>query len=201
LHASAADIFTAAGVTGIGAARRFVWAAAVSCLLSWPDPAAAQAKPTEPQMKAAFLYNFVKFIEWPDDVLAAGPITVCVIGSPTVAESLRAATQERRGHDRDLAVAQVTSEIVPKNCQLVYVAGTDERGARKWLAALTGSTAFSVSDFTRFAKLGGVANFFVEDGRLRFAVNVDAARRTGLRISSRLLALATIVKDEPAIAP
>jgi hypothetical protein len=166
----------------------------------WPDLAAAQTKPTEPQMKAAFLYNFVKFIEWPD-VLAAEPITVCVFGSPAVAESLRAATQERRGQDRDLSVAQVTSEIVPKNCQLVYVAGTEERGARKWLAALTGSTAFSVSDFARFAKLGGVANFFVEDGRLRFAVNVDAARRTGLRISSRLLALATIVKDEPAIAP
>ena len=59
-------------------------------------------------------------------------------------------------------------------------------------------TAFSVSDCARFARLGGVANFFVEDGRLRFAVNVDAARRASLHISSRMLMLATIVKDEPA---
>ena len=176
-----------------------MYAAAVVGFASCAEPAAAQATtPAEPDVKAAFLYNFVKFIEWPGDAPSAGPITVCVIGSPAVAESLRAATQERRGQDRDLAVAQVTSEIVPKNCQLVYVAGTDERGARKWLAALTGSTAFSVSDFTRFAKLGGVANFFVENGRLRFAVNVDAARRAGLRLSSRMLALATIVKDDSA---
>jgi len=78
------------------------------------------------------------------------------------------------------------------------VGQADEATARRWLALLNGSTAFSVSDCARFARLGGVANFFVEDGRLRFAVNVDAARRASLHISSRMLMLATIVKDEPA---
>jgi len=167
----------------------------------YASPVIAEGKnPVEPHVKAAFLYNFVKFIEWPDEVLSAGPVTVCIIGSPAVAESLKAATQERRAQDRELAVVQVISETVPKACHLVYVASADERGARRWLAALNRSTAFSISDFERFAKLGGVANFFVEDGRLRFAVNVDAAHRAGLRISSRLLALATIVKDDPATA-
>jgi hypothetical protein len=61
---------------------------------------------------------------------------------------------------------------------------------------LSGLTAFSISDCNHFARLGGVANFFVQDGRLRFAINVDAARRASLRISSRMLALAQIVQDD-----
>jgi hypothetical protein len=160
-------------------------------------PAAADARlPVEPQVKAAFLYNFVKFVEWPDGVVAAGPITVCTIGSQAVADALKVATQQRRAQDHEVAVMQVTGDVVPKACHLVYLAAGDEASARRWLAALSGSPAFSVSDFERFAKLGGVANFFVDNGRLRFAVNVDAARRAGLRISSHMLALATIVKDE-----
>jgi hypothetical protein len=150
----------------------------------------------EPQVKAAFLFNFVKFIEWSDDGLSSGPVTVCVAGSPAVAGSLRAATQQQRALTRDVVVVQVSAGDLPKHCHLIYVAERDEQRARRWLEALHGSTAFSVSDCERFAQLGGVANFVVDNGRLRFAINVDAARRANLRISSRMLALATIVKDE-----
>jgi hypothetical protein len=150
----------------------------------------------ESHVKAAFLYNFVKFIEWSDDRAANGPITVCVSGSPAVAESLAAASRQHRSDAREVAVVQVTGEVLPQSCHLLYVADTDERIARRWLAALAGSTTFTVSDGERFAQMGGVANFFVQDGRLRFAVNVDAAQRASLRISSRMLALARIVRDD-----
>lgn len=151
----------------------------------------------EPHVKAAFLYNFLKFVEWPADVLAAGPLSVCVTGSPAAAESLKAALRQGRPQDHDVTVIEIGPDAEPRGCHLLYVARTDEASARRWLAVLHGSTAFSVGDYARFARLGGVANFFVEDGRLRFAVNVDAARRASLHISSRMLALATIVKDEP----
>ena len=152
----------------------------------------------EPHVKAAFLYNFLKFVEWPADVLAAGPIIVCVAGSPAAADSLKAALRQGRPQDHDVTVIEVGLDAEPHGCHLVYIARADDASARRWLIKLNGSTAFSVSDCARFTRLGGIANFFVEDGRLRFAVNVDAARRASLHISSRMLALATIVKDEPA---
>ena len=158
--------------------------------------AAQEFSAVEPQVKAAFLFNFLKFVEWPPDVLAGGPITVCVTGSPTVADSLKAAVKQRRPQEHDVAVAQIAADGSLKGCHLVYVADAHEETARRWLANLHGSTAFSVSDCERFARLGGVANFFVQDGRLRFAINVDAARRASLHISSRMLALAEIVKDD-----
>jgi hypothetical protein len=173
-----------------------VCAAAVG-LLSCANPVAAQEPASiEPHVKAAFLYNFLKFVEWPPEVLAAGPLAVCVSGSPAVAESLKVATKQRRAQDHDMTVIQTTGDAAPKGCHLVYVAQANGDTARRWLAANSGSTAFSVSDHERFAALGGVANFFVQDGRLRFAINVDAARRASLRISSRMLALAHIVRDE-----
>jgi hypothetical protein len=184
-------------VTRILAVRRVLWLAAVLGVVFRAEAAIAQAKaPVEPHVKAAFLYNFVKFVEWSGDH-AEGPVTVCVAGSPAVAESLKTATQQR-ADERAIAVVQVSADAMPKACHVVYVADADEQVARRWLALLHGSTAFSVSDCERFATLGGIANFFVQDGRLRFAINVDAARRAGLRISSRMLALARIVRNDAA---
>jgi hypothetical protein len=185
-------------VTRAGTVRGFVCAAVTLGFVLSANPSTSQEPASiEPHVKAAFLYNFLKFIEWPPEMLAAGPLTVCVTGSPAVAESLKAANKQRRPLDADVTVLEITAEAIPKSCHLIYVGQADEDTARRWLAALNGSTAFSVSDCARFARLGGVANFFVQDGRLRFAVNVDAARRASLHISSRMLALATIVKDEP----
>ena len=178
-------------------ASRVIYAAAVLGVVLRAEAAVAADASVEPHVKAAFLYNFVKFVEWADDRALNGPVTVCVAGSPAVAASLKGAAQQYRADARELAVQQVTSDSVLTACQLVYIAESDEQRARHWLATLSGSTAFTVSDFERFARLGGVANFFVQDGRLRFAINVDAARRASLRISSRMLALAQIVKDEP----
>jgi hypothetical protein len=179
-------------------ARRVVCAAAALGVVLCAEAAVATTDTSvEPHVKAAFLYNFVKFVEWGDDRAVNGAVTVCVAGSPAVAASLKSAAQQYRADGRELAVQQVTSDSLLKACHLVYIADSDEQRARLWLAALNGSTAFTVSDCERFARLGGVANFFVRDGRLRFAINLDAARRASLRISSRMLALAQIVEDEP----
>jgi hypothetical protein len=179
-------------------ARRVVCAAAALGVVFCAEAAVATVDTSvEPHVKAAFLYNFVKFVEWADDRALNGPVTVCVAGSPAVAASLKGAAQQYRADGRELAVQEVTSDSLLRACHLVYIADSDEQRARQWLAALNGSTAFTVSDCERFARLGGVANFFVRDGRLRFAINLDAARRASLRISSRMLALAQIVEGEP----
>jgi len=152
---------------------------------------------TEADVKAAFLLNFAKFVEWPAEVMASnGPITACVVGSPTVASALVRAMQGRSISGHDVVVSNVTLDGPLRACHLLYVSGIDGRLARQIVQVVTGAAVFTVSDFDRFAALGGVPNLYVEDRRLRFAINVEAAHRARLRISSRLLALATLTNDE-----
>jgi len=79
----------------------------------------------------------------------------------------------------------------------VYVDGRDARKSTQLLAALRGAPVLTVGDGARFAELGGVAQLVLEQDRMRFAVNVAAAERAGVRLSSKLLSLASIVKDKP----
>lgn len=84
-----------------------------------------------------------------------------------------------------------------RGCHILYLWNLDADQSRRLVEGLGGAPVLTVSDFNRFAALGGVVQFFNENGRLRFAINLAAMRRQGLRLSSKLLALASIVEDEP----
>jgi hypothetical protein len=159
--------------------------------------AAADQPDTEAELKAGFLYNFMKFVEWPADALPTGrPLHACVIGSPNVADALARGVTGRLANGRSVTVSTLAPEDALRSCHLLYVEGLDEGEARRIVAKAAGLPAFTVSDFERFAARGGVANFFVAKDRLRFAINPDAARRARLQISSRMLAIATIVTED-----
>jgi len=165
-------------------------------LLLWSAPVAAQ-RVTAPALKAAFLFNFVNFIEWPAEVLAPGQhLSLCVIGDMAVADALEQTIKGRSidNHALTLSVLKSTDSPVLQ-CHLVYVGGSDAKRSDQLLFALSGTSIFSVGDGDRFAETGGVAQLIVENGRVRFAVNMDAAHRAHLKISSKLLSLATIIKD------
>jgi len=165
-------------------------------LLLWSAPLGAQ-RVTAPALKAAFLFNFVNFIEWPADVLAPGQrLSLCVIGDTAVADALAQTIKGRSvdNHTLTLSVMNATDRPVLQ-CHLLYVGSSDAKGPDQLRFAVSGSSIFTVGDGNRFAETGGVAQFIVENGRVRFAVNVDAARRAHLKISSKLLSLATIIKD------
>jgi len=155
-----------------------------------------------PALKAAFLYNFAKFAEWPADALPAGsPIVLCVSDDAKTAKALEEATSGRDAGGHALEVRRVDLESAVRSCHLLYATGLDVRRATHLVESLKGAPVLSISDFGAFAQLGGVAHLFVEEGRMRFAVNVDASQRNKLRLSSRLLSLAVIVKDDPNASP
>jgi hypothetical protein len=150
-----------------------------------------------PDVKAAFLVNFAKFVEWPATA-ADGRVTVCVAGDERVAASLKAATHAASPDSRVVAVRVLAPEDSPRSCHIVFV-GVDNR--RRVLALLDSREAvpiLTVGDSEGFAQTGGMIELFLERGRMRFAVNVDAVERSRLRLSSRLLGLAKIVKDANA---
>ena len=147
-------------------------------------------------LKAAFLYNFANFAEWPAGALAPGqPLLLCVAGDNAVASALQQTIHGREVDQHVLAVEVVTADGPFQACHLLYVSGLTVKQAEELLASLKTRPIFTVSDGERFAERGGVAQLVLEKQRMRFAVNVRAAERANLRISSKLLSLATIIKD------
>ena len=150
-----------------------------------------------PGLTAAFLFNFVKFTTWPADALRDGsPIVVCVSGNDQVADALVQLTTNKTVEGHALGDSangpRPAADGVPHRVRRV---------PRREPRAGAGPCDVGPSDphgerpGRTFAERGGVANFFIDGGRMRFAVNPDAADRARLRISSRLLTLAKLVRD------
>jgi hypothetical protein len=150
---------------------------------------------TELSLKAAFVYNFAKFTEWPPDVLTSTtPFTACVVGDPRFGDALARTVQGRLLSGRPIVVSRLQPDGLLKSCHLLYISGAAAEVARVVLA-VKGSPVLTISDLDNFAQLGGIAHIFVEDGRMRFDLNLDLARRARLQLSSKLLSLAAAIHD------
>lgn len=168
-------------------------AAVLSATLAASAPLSAQAV-TQPALKAAFLLNFAKFAEWPAELAPSSPLTLCVLDDSAVEEALG-----------QLVNGAVTGRAVNilhgvrnrplRGCHVVYIGDPDPARTAATLDELKGAAILTVGDGDQFPRGGGMIGLFVEDGRMRFAINPDAAQRAGVRLSSRLLSLAKIVKD------
>jgi len=180
--------------------RRFVCAA--SALTLSLSPAYAALAVTRAELKAAFVYNFATFTEWPADALAAGaPLVLCVIGDSAVAQALDRSAGGRQIEGHRVVVRKMDANGPVRSCHVLYAGGIAPKGAHELLEAVKGIAVLTVSDLATFTQQGGTAHLFVEGERMRFAVNVESAQRFGLRLSSRLLSLAKLVKDDPDAAP
>lgn len=175
------------------------WTIVLAAVLAGFTPGAVQLAAqnvSAPDLAGAFLFNFVKFTKWPGDALSDGsPIVVCVSGNDWVADSFVRLTRNQRVDGHSLSVRRTNVDRPLDGCHVVYAANLDANRARDLVRAASGRPILTVSDLVDFAERGGVANFFVDDGRMRFAVNTAAAERARLRISSRLLTLAKVVRD------
>jgi YfiR/HmsC-like len=160
-------------------------------------PAGAQSV-SEFELKAAFVYNFAKFTEWPAESLRpGGRLVLCVNGDEGVETALAQATKNRMLNDHQIVVLRLDEGDPPRTCHILFVSASV---ARDRLARLVGALAtvpvLTIGDRSGFAKEGGIAELFIDNGRVRFTINADAALRSQLRISSRLLTLATAVTRE-----
>jgi YfiR/HmsC-like len=144
-----------------------------------------QEVPLEYQVKAAFLFNFAKFVEWPPEA-PAGPLQICVAGRNVFGDALVETVRGETINGRPLAV-RVILEPEP-GCHIIFV----PRGAAAaaYLRAAGSSPSLTVGESPEFISQGGIVNFRLEGTSVRFEIDPEAAERAGLRISSRLLRLA-----------
>lgn len=168
-----------------------VWLA----LSSWG--VGAQQVGDEAVVKAAFLFNFAKFTEWA--MLPPGaPVAVCVVGDSALLNAVTDAVKGQQAGGRKFDVTRPGDGMGWGACQVLFVAGAEVSRASIALDRLRQRPVLTVSDGTAFARTAGIIEFYREGDRMRFAINAQAAERAGLRISSRLLGLAKIVRNNDA---
>jgi len=151
---------------------------------------------TQPALRAAFLYNFAKFAEWPSDVTPPGPLTLCVLDDSAVEGALSDLVGNSTINGRTVTISRGRGATKLRTCHLLYVGEATTDRAAAILDELQGSAVLTVSNGDDFVRLGGMIGLFVEEGRMRFAINPDAAQRVGVRLSSKLLQLAKILRDD-----
>jgi hypothetical protein len=152
----------------------------------------------EYQLKAAFLYNFAKFVEWPSGVFKTlkDPIVLCVLGHNPFGYALEDVIRGKSIEGRALVFRQVADAQGANACQILFVASSEGKRFRTLAADLKPTGILTVGDAQGFATEGGVIDFKLDGGHVGFEINVNAAEHQQLNISSKLLGLAQIVKDE-----
>ncbi len=154
----------------------------------------------EYRIKAAFVYNFAKFVDWPTDALpdSTAAIVIGVVGEEQLSEVLAETVAGKTANGRELVVRRWKVGQDLRNCQLLFISASEGRRLPQILRRLKGSSVLTVGETEQFTRLGGIINLFVVGKNVRFEISVGAAARARLKISSKLLALARIVPGEQA---
>jgi hypothetical protein len=166
---------------------------ALSLLLPGAFRGEAQA-PTEYQVKAAYVFNFLKFVEWPGDSQDSGSKWVVgVVGDSPVGEELTRLSEGKEVLGRSLQIKRMQGSDSVRDCNILFISPSEKRRWPSILSALRGSSVLTVADMEDFVGSGGMIQLFVEDTRVRMVVDVSATNRAKLKISSKMLLLARVV--------
>lgn len=171
--------------------RRFALAAAAAALVAACSATLGAQRSLEYEVKAAFLFNFVQFVEWPGESLRAGePFRICLSGENPFAGVLERTVSGEQAAGRPIEIETIAPEAPPSRCQVLFVPRTLAPRVPAILRLVGTLPVLTVGESARFLDAGGLVNFVVEGGHVRFDVNADAAAARGLRISSKLLRVA-----------
>jgi len=176
---------------GISRALPVLLACAISLL--WPGRTLAQTD-LEYQVKAAFLLNFAKFVEWPPSAFADAdsPVAICILGKDPFGRTIDELVQGEAANGRKLMVRRISQLPAPQACQVVFVEGS-AKDVAKTLNGL-GRGVLTVGEGGSFLHDGGIITFVIENRRVRFDINQTAAESAALKLSSKLLSVARSIE-------
>lgn len=149
-------------------------------------------------VKGAFLAKFALFVEWPSSAFAnaTAPVTIGVIGEDPFGPQYEVALSKELANGRPFKVKRFNEPTGIEDCQILYVSRSTSDRLPEILAAVGSRPILVVGDEEQFAHRGGMVNFVKDDGKLRFEVNVEAARSNGLKLSAKLMQVARAVKTD-----
>ncbi len=163
------------------------------------NPLAAQVQAqgaSEYSVKAAFLYNFAKFVEWPPGAFENGgtPLIVGVVGSDPFGGTLDQAIQGKAVNGRQLIVRRFSLGQNLRECHILFISSSERKRLPQIIDSLRGTGVLTIGEMDQFNQQGGIINFVIDRGKVRFEINAGAAEQARLRLSSKLLALAKSVR-------
>ncbi|MGH9407681.1 MAG: YfiR family protein [Terriglobia bacterium] len=159
-------------------------------------PSAKASAPTEYDVKAAYLYNFAQFVQWPGRMPINGNFSICVLGMDPFGRSLDKAVAGQTVDRRRVIAKRIETAKDTAGCRILFISSSEAGSLKDVLAELGEESILTVSDIPQFVERGGMIDFVLQDNRVRFEVNLAAAKRAGLTLSSQLLKVAARV--EPA---
>ena len=161
-------------------------------------PASGDARPpTEYEMKAVFIYNFAKYIQWPGVATPETdkPFVVGLIGKDPFGPLLDDVMRGQRVQSRAVVVRRFATVQEVANCHILFIGSSEQGNLQRILEAVRRAPVLTVGDMDHFAERGGMINLTTEDNRIRFEINMEAIERSGLKAGSQLLRLARLVTE------
>jgi hypothetical protein len=157
------------------------------------SPAASEA-----QVKAVFLFNFAKYVEWPAAAFpnATAPITIGVMGTNPFGDNLEHVVEGKAINGRPFVIKHYAADSEVSGCQILFIGHSEASRMGAILAKASALPILTVGEDEAFARNGGIIDFVLKNGNVRLEIDLAAAKKAGLTISSRLLAVADVVKGK-----
>lgn len=160
-------------------------------------PAAYPQAPTEYEVKAAFLLNFAKFVEWPADAFGGdGHFVIGVLGNDPFGHALDQMVKDKSVNGRRVVIRRLQTARDTKGCHILFISSSERGRLSQVLSSLNGSPFLTVADMDRFTQMGGMIGMVMQENKIRFEINVAITELARLKVSSKLLSLATVVRRE-----
>jgi hypothetical protein len=167
----------------------------VGCTLACAAAQGEVAPSEEVAVKAGFLYNFAQFVDWPP-ATADKSFEFCIVGDQPMGEYLRVQLAAKSVGALPVRVRTPETAAELGTCMMLYIGRKEKKNAAKFAQALEGKPILAVSEFPELGSKGVAINFYLEEQRVRFEVNVATAAKSGLKVRARLLNLARVVGDK-----
>ena len=150
----------------------------------------------EYRVKLGFLYNFVQYVQWPAEAFSSdtAPLTMCVLGPNPFERGAEQSLQKRTVGSHPIVLKPLKANEDPRSCHIIFIRASEKRMTARVLTALKGAETLTVGESPGFADVGGMINLTIDENKLRFEINLDEAVQNRLKVSSKLLSLAKIVK-------
>lgn len=179
----------------MNALRRLIKSTGLVLLMTSAPMLYAEA-PLEHKVKTAFIYNFAKFVKWPESLSSTGEFTICVSGRTPVGSLIQETLEGKTVRDQQIVVRNLAGDTRSlKDCHMLYLNGSDSSVNSRLLASARNTPILTIGESSEFSRQGGIIQFVLMDGKIRFHINKEVAQTTGLQISAKLLEVAVKTQD------